>query len=92
MTIRRLPDDLTEPVREVLSMMVWETGRLAHAYRAAGHAIAPKAEAEQAFILHRLLGFALEHGKDWRKAAGADLSATIARAREIEAATKDAAP
>ncbi|HKT63468.1 MAG TPA: hypothetical protein VJR91_07810 [Burkholderia sp.] len=54
-------------------MMVWETGPLAHALRAAGFAIEHTPEAEQAAVLHWLTGFALEHGADWEKHAATAL-------------------
>ena len=63
------PKTLTEPVREVLSLMLWSTTPIAHALRAAGRTIARKVEDEQAVALHWLLGFALEHGADWQRPA-----------------------
>jgi hypothetical protein len=63
----RFPKTLTEPVREVLSLMLWETSAIAHALRAAGHTVDRKVEDEQAVALHWLLGFALEHGADWQR-------------------------
>ena len=63
------PKTLTEPVREVLSLMIWKTTPIANALRAAGRQIARKVEDEQAVALHWLLGFALEHGADWQKHA-----------------------
>lgn len=63
------PQVLTEPVREVLSLMLWHTGPIAHALRSAGRDIARKCEDEQAVALHWLLGFALEHGADWQRHA-----------------------
>ena len=63
----------TDPVREVLGLMLWNTGPLAHLHRAAGADIRPKAEEEQAFVLHWLLGLALQHGGGWRKAAAEEI-------------------
>jgi len=68
--VRRWPERLTPELGEVLGMMVFETCPIAHAFRAAGRDIAPKTEAEQAFVLHWLIGVALEHGANWRAAAG----------------------
>lgn len=63
------PKMLTEPVRDVLSLMLWSTTPIAHALRAGGHTIERKVEDEQAVALHWLLGFALEHGEDWQRHA-----------------------
>lgn len=68
-----LPAELTPPVRRILGMMLWETGPIAGALRAAGKQINNRAEDEQAAVLHWLLGFALEHGMDWQKPAAAAL-------------------
>lgn len=48
---------------------------IAHAYRIAGHDIATKSEAEQAFILHRFAPMAIRYGIEWRKYAAEDLQA-----------------
>lgn len=68
-----LPSELTPPVRRILGMMLWETGPIAGALRAAGEQINNRAEDEQAAVLHWLLGFALEHGMSWEKPAAAAL-------------------
>lgn len=67
------PQTLTPSLREVLGLMLWQTTPIAHALRAAGHQIERKCEVEQAHALHWLLGFALEHGGDWQKAAAVEL-------------------
>jgi hypothetical protein len=67
------PAKLTEPLADILGMPNFRAAPYAHLYRAAGHSIPTKAEAEQAFVLHRFVGFALAHGAAWRKAAHADL-------------------
>lgn len=69
------PKSLTPPLRRVLSMIMWETGPIAHALRATGADIARKAEDEQAVVLHWLVGFVLEHGDDWHKYAAVALRA-----------------
>lgn len=78
------PDELTEPLREVLGMPNFQCGPLAHCYRAAGHNIARKVEDEQAFIIHRYVPLALKYGADWRKHAGNDLQTAIDKAKANE--------
>ena len=73
------PLALTNPLREVLGLMNFRTGPIAHLYRAAGDDIPPKCEDEQAFVLHRFVRLALEHGQKWREAAEADLRAARGR-------------
>ena len=46
---------------------------MAHGFRAAGYEIETSAEAEQAFMLHWLIPFALEHGSNWRRAAAEEM-------------------
>jgi len=69
------PEALTPELGEVLGLMNFRTVPLAHAYRRAGHAIPTKCEDEQAFVLHRFIGFALKYGADWRKYASDDIAA-----------------
>ncbi|MCJ2020545.1 hypothetical protein MKK84_24480 [Methylobacterium sp. E-065] len=79
------PRELTPKVKDVLSIMCFEAGPIARAFREAGRAeIKTRAEDEQAFVLHWLLTFALEHGAEWRRRAGETLTPVIA---EAEAAT-----
>lgn len=73
MTAHAYPAALTPALGRVLGMMVWETGPIAHALRAAGHEVEQTPEAEQAAVLHWLTGFALEHGADWERHAAAAL-------------------
>ena len=80
--------EMTEPVREVLSMMCFECGPLANCYRIDGHAIKTRAEDEQSFVLHRFLNIALEHGERWREVVGEELKGITARAKEREVAEK----
>ncbi|WP_448208166.1 hypothetical protein [Azospirillum sp. sgz302134] len=67
------PNELTPALMDALGMMNFQTGPIAHIYRAAGHDIPRKCEAEQAFVLHRCVLLALEHGEDWRSHAQAEL-------------------
>jgi hypothetical protein len=81
------PTDLTGPIREVLGLPIFQTGPIAHGFRAAGHDIPPKVEAEQAFVLHRLLLLALKHGSEWRKFAADDIADMVEKAKAAEART-----
>lgn len=76
-TKRKLPEKLDlasgSPLAEVLRLMPWTTGPIAHRLRAMGWEIPTKCEDEQAVVMHWLLGLALEHGEGWGKAANAYL-------------------
>lgn len=61
------PRELTDNLRDVLSMMMWNTGSIAHVLRAGGAEIPNKAEIEQAHVLHWLTLLALEHSDKWRE-------------------------
>lgn len=63
------PRELTDDLRDVLSMMMWNTGPIAHCLRAGGADIPHKAEIEQAHVLHWLTLFVLDHGPEWRAKA-----------------------
>lgn len=76
------PDELTPALREVLGLLNFQTGPIAHIYRAAGHAIPKRCEDEQAFVLHRCIRAAIEHGDDWRDHMQADLDTAKAAIRE----------
>lgn len=85
------PRELTPEVEDVLSIMYFEAGSIARAFREAGRAeIKTRAEDEQAFVLHWLLTFALEHGAEWRKHASAALAPVIDEAKAAIAARKSA--
>jgi len=75
---------LTPALREVLSMMCFQLGPLAHGFRSAGYDIETSAEAEQSFMLHWLIPFALEHGDRWRQMAAIELRkiAELAKAKQ----------
>lgn len=74
---RPLPRDLTDSVRSVLGLMLWQTTPIAQALRRAGRVIAFKVELEQAYVLHWLLGFAIEHGDAWETKAARALHEII---------------
>lgn len=81
------PRELTPDLSEILGMMVFNSGPIAHAFRDAGRAdIKRKCEAEQAFVLHWLLTLCLEHGALWRRHAGETLQEVIKEAEAARAA------
>jgi hypothetical protein len=75
------PTAITPALREVLGLMIFTTGPIAHGFRAAGEAIPTRVEDEQAFVLHWLIGLALEHGDAWRKVAGERIGEIAKQAR-----------
>ncbi|WP_298929115.1 hypothetical protein [uncultured Ramlibacter sp.] len=75
---KELPDD--EETRFILGFMCFQAIPIVQVFRAAGHEIATKAEAEQAFVMRRMLNCYLAHGTDWRKAFIAELDAARAAA------------
>lgn len=64
------PKEITPELEDVLGLMVFDTGPIAHALRADGQDIERRAESEQAAVLHWMIGLALEHGPDWRAKVG----------------------
>lgn len=76
------PTELTPALKEALGLMNFRTGPLAAVYRAAGFEIKHRCEDEQAFILHRFAGIALEHGDNWRAVVGEELEAMLKKATE----------
>lgn len=92
------PPGLTEPLRRILGMMCFQIGKYAHAYRDAGEFVdlgckplTSSAEDEQAFILHRWIGYWFDHGDGWEAAAVADINRAAKKANERNAAKKGAA-
>ena len=74
------PETATSAMLEVLGQPCFVFIDLARCYRDAGVDIPHKAEAEQAFFLHKMLRLALLHGDDWRVAFGEELKPVIAKA------------
>lgn len=74
---RQITDEMTEPVKQVLSMMVFQFIRMVQIYRQAGFNIPKKAEEEQAFCMHRFLIAALEHGENWKNVVNAELKEMV---------------
>jgi hypothetical protein len=77
------PDTLDGDLRNILGMMCFEFISLSRVYRAAGYEIPKHAEDEQAFFLHKFLGFWFEHGAEWRRAAGEELKEVRAKAAAL---------
>lgn len=65
-------DDDTE-LAFILGRPNFWCGSIAHTYRLAGFDIKPKAEAEQAFVIHRMIRFWAVHGDRWRDKFTADV-------------------
>src|SRR5258708_14670611 len=78
------PDELTPELREVLGWPNFKCGPFAHLMVAAGAEIKPKAEDEQAAVLHWLIKLVLKHGEKWNEAASADLIAMRDTVQAIE--------
>lgn len=69
------PATLTPDLAEIMGMPNFRCAPIAHVYRDAGLAnVARKAEAEQAFVIDKLVRFAIAHGADWRKHAQEELN------------------
>lgn len=79
------PKEITPELHDVLGMMCFQLGPIAHVFRASGESIPSRAEDEQAFVLHWLIGLALEHGSGWRKIA-ADKISDLVLAQKAKAA------
>jgi hypothetical protein len=62
------PTHITPELETALGLMVWNTGKIAAVLRSGGEEITRKAEAEQAYVLHWLIGLCLKHGDKWNEA------------------------
>lgn len=81
-----IPDELNEDLAEILGRPNFTCGQLAHLMVKVGDAEIPlKAEAEQAAVIFKLLGFYAAHGADWKKAASDWIDDMIDR-RQAQAA------
>lgn len=65
--------ELTPGLIDILGRPNFTCIRLAQLLRLSGAEIAKKAEAEQAAVIHYLLGFYLKHGNQWAEKADEDL-------------------
>ena len=73
-----LHDELTPELADILGRPTFTVSKIAHLMvKANDMKIAPKAEAEQAAVLFRFLGFYAEHGADWHKPAGEWINAML---------------
>ncbi|MDE4918596.1 hypothetical protein ACUXAV_000695 [Cupriavidus metallidurans] len=68
------PTEITEALFDVLSLMLWHTGPIAHVLRAGGAEIKKRAEDEQAHVLHWFIQLAIQHGPAWRERATASIN------------------
>ncbi|OLV20151.1 hypothetical protein [Deinococcus marmoris] len=62
-----------EAEQEILCWNPMDMARFAHLWRAGGHDIAPKMEAELGYMNRHFLGMARQHGMKWREVASAEL-------------------
>lgn len=79
------PAELNADLIEILGRPNFTCGRIAATFRAAGRTIKTRAEDEQAFVLHWLLGLYLKHGAEWRDRAEEELRAATNAAMEAAA-------
>lgn len=85
------PVDAPPELLHALGLMIFQTAPIARVFRAAGHDVPAKVEAEQAFILHRLVKHVLESGPLWETAFDIEYKKALAEARhreEVAAAAK----
>ncbi|QCP50190.1 hypothetical protein FAZ95_13975 [Trinickia violacea] len=89
---RDFPEELTDNLREALGWPNFRCGPVAYLMRAAGAQIEPKAEDEQAAVLHWFVKLVLKHGNDWWTVARDELAAMRERvdASEASGARSDA--
>lgn len=74
-----LPEKMTPAIDDALGMMNFQTGPLAHLFRATGDDIPAKCEREQSHVLFWMLGLAIEHGDQWRIEASKEIKRRLAR-------------
>lgn len=75
------PPVLIPELSKALGFMNFQTGPIAHIFRAAGHDIPTKCEAEQAFVLDRMIRAVIKHGDKWLQAFSTDLKTAQETAR-----------
>ncbi|MDF2863676.1 MAG: hypothetical protein K0S02_3948 [Achromobacter mucicolens] len=91
------PPEVIEPVLpelnadliDILGRPNFTCIRLAQLLRLSGVEIASKAEAEQATVIHYLLGFYLLHGSQWAEKAAEDIARRRARVDAALPSTSD---
>jgi hypothetical protein len=69
------PEKLDEDLGKILGLPNFSCGPIAQLLRMDGCEIPRKAEAEQAYVLHWLVGIYLEHGSEWYNVAMVRLNA-----------------
>lgn len=75
------PLELTNEVRQVLSLAPHELHAMARTYRRAGHDITDTLGAEHAFVLDRMLRIALTHQRDYLTEMRKDLHEAMEKAK-----------
>lgn len=81
--------EFTDDVQWILGRPNFWCGPIAHQLVKLGHKIAPKAEAEQAYVLHWLLGLHEKHGDRFRLEANNILDSTTDTPKPMAAADGD---
>lgn len=85
-----IPATLNADLADICGMPNFQCALIAHAFRDIDGAIIPsKAEAEQAFVIHWLLGIYSEHGAEWRRVAGQKLQELHGRRPTVSAAAEE---
>ena len=81
------PQTMTPALEHVLGVMNFRTCPIAHVFQKAGFAIPTKCEAEQAFVLDRMIRAVLTHGEGWADVFNADIRAqfNIMEAKKLAA-------
>lgn len=81
------PPNMTKELEDALSYMNFQTGPIAHVFQAAGFPVRRRCEAEQAFVLDRMIRAVLVHGEGWLEAFAADVQKQREIIKEKRAAT-----
>lgn len=84
-----IPAAMNPNLLDILGRPNFACAHIANALRLAGATIAKKAEAEQAAVIHWMLGHYAKHGADWRQHAGDDLQE---KANTLKVTVTEAAP
>lgn len=75
----------TPAAQRILQFMCFELGQEAHLWARAGHDVPKKAEAEQAFMMTKMLKCAASHGDGWRDAYNAERREILAPIQAVGA-------
>lgn len=81
------PRELTPILRNVLGIVCYRCAEAAEMYRKCGYIIETSAEDEQAFVLHRAIIHAIEHGAGWNKAMNDEIKAMLESKKAEQATT-----